>query len=84
MDSKLAKEAETALIATTQGLAPEQRLEAFVAHCRLMAELHAAGTRQREQALTASMNSSAHSAAQASQRSCGTGKMEIRLLPSSP
>jgi hypothetical protein len=51
VDSKLAKEAETALIAATQGLTPGQRLEAFVAHCRLMAELHTAGTRQREQAL---------------------------------
>lgn len=51
MDSKLARQAEKALVAATQALTPEQRLEAFVAHCRLMAELHAAGARQREQAL---------------------------------
>lgn len=50
MDSKLAKEAETALIAVTQRLSPEQRLESFVTHCRLMAELYAAGERLREQA----------------------------------
>ena len=51
MESKLARQAEKALIAATQALTPEQRLEAFVAHCRLMAELHAACTRQREQEL---------------------------------
>jgi hypothetical protein len=50
MESKLAKEAEAALIGATQRLSPEQRLEAFVAHCRLMAELYAAGERLRDQA----------------------------------
>jgi hypothetical protein len=43
MQSKRAKEARKALIAANQSLAPEQRLEAFLVHCRLMAELREIG-----------------------------------------
>jgi hypothetical protein len=42
MQSKLAQEARLAAIATTQLLTPEKRLNAFLAHCRLMMELHEA------------------------------------------
>jgi hypothetical protein len=43
MESKLAKEARRALVAENQKLSPEQRLEAFLVHCRLVAELREAG-----------------------------------------
>jgi hypothetical protein len=43
MESKVAKEAERALIEATQRLSPEERLNAFLAHCRLVMELHEAG-----------------------------------------
>ena len=47
MESKLAKDAERALIEATQRLSPEERLNAFLAHCRLMAELYEAGQAAR-------------------------------------
>jgi hypothetical protein len=47
MESKLAEEAERALIDATQRLSPEERLNAFLVHCRLMMELHEAGQRAR-------------------------------------
>jgi hypothetical protein len=47
MESKLANEAKLALIAATQRLTPEQRLNAFLAHCQLMAELRKAGAQLR-------------------------------------
>ncbi len=50
MESRLAKEAERALIAATQRLSPEERLNAFLAHCRLMMELYEAGQQLRSQA----------------------------------
>jgi hypothetical protein len=43
MHSKLAQDARLAAIAATQLLTPEERLNAFLAHCQLMMELHAAG-----------------------------------------
>ena len=43
MESKVAKEAERALIEATQRLSPEERLNAFLAHCRLVMELYEAG-----------------------------------------
>lgn len=43
MESKLANEAERALIEATQRLSPEERLNSFLAHCRLIMELHEAG-----------------------------------------
>ena len=47
MQSKLANEAKLALLAATRLLTPEQRLNAFLAHCQLMTELHAAGQKLR-------------------------------------
>ena len=43
MESKLANEAERALIEATQRLSPEERLNSFLTHCRLIMELHEAG-----------------------------------------
>ena len=43
MESKLAQHGKRALLEATQRLTPEQRLEAFVVHCRLMMELYRAG-----------------------------------------
>lgn len=48
MDSKLAQEAERELIAATQRLTPEERLNAYLRHCRLMVKLHEAGERLRQ------------------------------------
>jgi hypothetical protein len=39
MESKLAKAAEWALVEATQRLSPEERLNAFLVHCRLVTEL---------------------------------------------
>jgi hypothetical protein len=48
MESKLAKDAERALIEATQRLTPEERLNAFLTHCPLMMELReAASNRDR-------------------------------------
>jgi hypothetical protein len=47
VESKLAQQLRQELIAATQALTPEQRLEAFLEHCQLMAELHGAGCRLR-------------------------------------
>jgi hypothetical protein len=47
MDSKLARQAKDALLAANQRLSPEQRLNAFLAHSRLMVALFAAGKRLR-------------------------------------
>jgi len=43
MESKLANEAERALIEATQRLSPEERLNSFLVHCRLIMELREAG-----------------------------------------
>jgi hypothetical protein len=48
MDSKLANAAKDALLHTSQRLTPEERLHAFLAHSRLMAELHAASAPLRK------------------------------------
>ena len=48
MESKLAKEAERALVEATQRLTPEERVGAYLTHCELMMELYDAGTRPRE------------------------------------
>jgi hypothetical protein len=50
MESKLANEAKLALIAAARRLTPEERLNAFLAHCQLMMELHAAGQKLRSMA----------------------------------
>jgi hypothetical protein len=47
MESKLAEQAKLALMAATQRLTPEQRLNAFLAHCQLVMELHQAGRQLR-------------------------------------
>jgi hypothetical protein len=51
MQSKLANEAERALVEATQHLSPEERLNAYLAHCRLVMELYEAGEKIRSQAL---------------------------------
>ncbi len=43
MESKVAKDAERALVEATQRLSPEERLNAYLAHCRLIVELFEAG-----------------------------------------
>ena len=48
MESKLAQQAERALIDAMRRLTPEERLNAFLIHCQLMMELHRAGQQQRE------------------------------------
>jgi hypothetical protein len=47
MDSNLAKEAERSLIEATQTLSPEERLNAFLEHCRLVTQLFEAGREMR-------------------------------------
>jgi hypothetical protein len=42
MESKLANDAERELIEATQKLSPEERLNAFLTHCRLVMELREA------------------------------------------
>jgi hypothetical protein len=53
MRSKVANEAERALIESTQRLTPEQRVEAYLEHCRLVMELYEAGRALRAQRLVA-------------------------------
>lgn len=47
MESKLANDAKLALLVAARSLSPEQRLNAFLAHCQLMMELYAAGQKLR-------------------------------------
>jgi hypothetical protein len=47
MQSKIATAAKDALIASAERLSPEERLNAYVAHSRLLVELRAAGARLR-------------------------------------
>jgi hypothetical protein len=47
MESKLARDHKRALLESTRGLTPQQRLEAFLAHCRLINRLYRAGAEQR-------------------------------------
>jgi hypothetical protein len=51
MKSKLARDAEQAPIEAAQRLSPEERLNAFLAHCRLVMELNEAGQEMRGTAL---------------------------------
>jgi len=46
MESKVAKEAEWALMESTQRLGFEERLDAFLAHCRLVMALYEPGQAQ--------------------------------------
>lgn len=50
VESKLAQQLRQELIAATQALSPEQRLEAFLEHSQLMAELYEAGRHLRAEA----------------------------------
>ena len=43
MESKLARQSEQELIAATQRLTAEERLNAFLRHCQLVMELYVAG-----------------------------------------
>jgi hypothetical protein len=52
MKSKLAEAAERALVDATQRLSPEQRVNAFLVHCRLVTELYQAGRKLRSQAVS--------------------------------
>jgi hypothetical protein len=52
MQSKLAMAAKDALIARAARLSPEERLNAFLAHSRLLVELHVAGAYLRESTLS--------------------------------
>lgn len=47
MDSKIATISKRALLVQVQRLTPEQRLEAFLVHSRLVTELYRAGLRHR-------------------------------------
>lgn len=49
MESKLSKQLETDLIAAMRRLSPEQKLNAFLAHCQLMMELYQVGQRIRSE-----------------------------------
>lgn len=51
MESKLAMEAERQLIEATQRLSPQERLNAMLEHCRLVAELYEAGQELRSRPL---------------------------------
>ena len=53
MDSKVATASKRALLTQVQRLTPEQRLEAFLVHSRLMTELYRAGLRHRTEAAAA-------------------------------
>jgi hypothetical protein len=46
MKSRLAKEAERALVDATQRLSPEERVSAFLEHCRLVMELYEAAAQR--------------------------------------
>lgn len=47
MDSKLALQQKQALFQAVQRLTPQQRLNAFLVHCRLVTGLHQAGAVRR-------------------------------------
>ncbi len=50
VESKLTQQLRQEVIAATQALTPEQRLETFLEHSQLMAELYEAGRRLRAEA----------------------------------
>lgn len=49
MESRVAQDAERELIEATQRLSPEERLNAYLEHCRLMMELYEAGQTMRSE-----------------------------------
>ncbi|HEX7061055.1 MAG TPA: hypothetical protein VF200_03745 [Woeseiaceae bacterium] len=46
MKSRIAEQSERAMLDSVRRLTPEQRLNAFLEHCRLIASLERAGRRQ--------------------------------------
>ena len=48
MRSKVAEASRRALLEMARRMTPDQRLEAFAAHSRLLAEIHEAGKKLRE------------------------------------
>jgi hypothetical protein len=48
MPSKRARDLKRPLIAETQRLTPEERVQAFLTHSRLLAQLHLAGQKLRD------------------------------------
>jgi hypothetical protein len=50
MESRLAHQAEAALLEIMRRMTPEQRLDAFLEHCQLVMELYDAGLQQRAKA----------------------------------
>jgi hypothetical protein len=50
MESKLAKEAERALVDATQAMSPEERVNAYLTHCRLVMQLYEAGRKLQGEA----------------------------------
>jgi hypothetical protein len=50
MESRLAREAQADLLEIMRRMTPEQKLDAFLAHCQLVIELYDVGREQREQA----------------------------------
>lgn len=47
VESKVAKQARLALLADAKRMTHEQRLKAFLVHCKLMMKLHAEGQKMR-------------------------------------
>lgn len=48
MESTVTRQAHEALIEAARKLSPEERLNAFLAHCELMMELYQAGENERK------------------------------------
>ena len=48
MDSDVRRQAQDALIEAARKLSPEDRLNAFLAHCELMTELYLSGEEARK------------------------------------
>jgi hypothetical protein len=59
MESKLARQLKQDLVAAVQRMSTAERLEAFLSHSRLMAELQAAARRSRTSARPAAESTGA-------------------------
>ena len=57
MESKLSKQLEADLIAAMRRLSPEQKLNAFLAHCQLVMELYHVGQQIRAESSKAKFKS---------------------------
>ncbi len=56
MKSRIAEAAERELVEATQRLTPQERLNAYLRHCRLMMKLHEAGESARKEPKRARRN----------------------------